>query len=781
MSLAGLAAAGSGHGAWRRALAFAAAALAAAALYWPVLHAGFVYDDLPLLRDNPFLRSWSGMWRAFGLPLWETVSPSRYAAGFYRPMGVAAFTALWHAGGGAPWPFHAASLALHALCSVLVVSLALRLGWRPLAAGFGGLLFAVHGAHAEPVAWASSLTYLLAASGALLALRALVARRFAACAVWLLLAALSHETALGAAALCFLVALARDGRRCAGTWLLLLPVAAVYGLRAHAFRDWGAGLTAESIFDFLDPAHAYDWLDRTGLALSLMARYAAFLIWPWPHAPFRPLRVDRQIADPALWAPAVAGAAALAAAALLALRQWRRRGPDALPILLPLGIWLATLAPALRVRSLGQFPFEERFLYLPSAGFSMLAAALLCGIRPPGPSRRRWSMAAARCAAGGAVVLAMLHAASARAALPHWRDNETFVQWARASAPQALASHLEYASEILRAARELPERTAAREQAIERALRALRDAQELKDQGWFIHPVDWVLLHALIGSALLLDRDFPSAEVFYRKVLEEIPGSPDIHTGMGNLRAMQGEEALRNGRAEEGRSLLEEALTHFQAALDGDPALREALLGKGRSLALLGRQEEGIPPLQRAFALDPGSAPYAGALVETLLQTRRYTEARRVAREHMEQAPASASGPLLHGIALAAEGEERKFAGDTTAFLDRTREALPWFQRALDLDPASPAAAFQLGRCLFELGRVAEALPLLEAAFAADPADPSRAIYLATAQETRGFPGHAAGTMRKHIEAAPASKLRPDFEAAIPRLLERIPAEPQPR
>ncbi|TAH34491.1 MAG: tetratricopeptide repeat protein [Planctomycetota bacterium] len=743
-------------------------ALAAVLLFLPILRHGFVYDDLPMLQDNAYLGSWSGLWEGFQVPLWETVSKSRFAASFYRPVGIAAFTVLRQIGGGDPAPFHAASLLLHALCSTLVALLALRLGLRPLVAGCAGLLFAAHGAHVETVAWACALTYLLATAFSLLALIALAGGRLGWCAALLLPAMLSQETAFGAAALCFAIAVrTRTPRWHAG--VLLLPVALVYVLRCLVFHDWSAGLLGESVFDAVDPARGFGLADQVALALSMIGRYLGFLLWPWPHQPFRPLQLDVQAGDPGLWVPAAAGLAAIVVAAWI----WLRHGRRAPLVLYGLGILMAALVPALSVWNLGQFAFEERYPYLASTGFCVLLPGLLLGARAAPPPRPRL-------AAGLAVaVLAVAgNAYSAAVTLPHWRDNLTFFGWAREAAPNAVISHVEYAGELLRRAEAMPRGAPQREAALEAALQVLSQAQDLRRQPWFIHPVDWMRLHTLIGSALLLEQDLRTAEAFYRTLLEHTPGSPDAHNGMGTVLAMRAARALERGEDEAAQADFAAALSHFQTALNGDPYLREALLGAGKCLTALGSADQAVAPLQRAFEMGPGDPAYAEALAEALIQTGRYGEARRILARHMQEHGDSFAGPFMTGVSFAAEGERLRFEGRADESRALTLQSLPWFEQALERGPANDKAAFNVGRACVELQRYAEALPYLERAFAARPQDPGYALYLLTAQEQLGFPAQAAATIQRHLEAAPGSPLRAELEAALPQLLERIPREP---
>lgn len=142
------------------------AAVAALALlpYLRALGAGFVsWDDPAMIVNNPLvLRPGADALTSFHMTS-------------YQPLGWWLYAALSGLGGGAR-PFHAASLALHALNAALafevVRGLLPRTPARASAAALAVLLWAWHPVQAESVAWASQLSDLLCAAcvlGALLA------------------------------------------------------------------------------------------------------------------------------------------------------------------------------------------------------------------------------------------------------------------------------------------------------------------------------------------------------------------------------------------------------------------------------------------------------------------------------------------------------------------------------------------------------------------------------------------------------------------------------------
>src|SRR6185312_7580495 len=123
-------------------------ALVAAAPYLASLGYGFVYDDGPIIADNPALHAPSGMLTAWRAAYW----PAEWGrAGLFRPVVQFIYALLWNASGGSTLLFHSYSVVLYALCAAVVLRLLARaLPMR--AALIGALLFAAHPLHVESVA-----------------------------------------------------------------------------------------------------------------------------------------------------------------------------------------------------------------------------------------------------------------------------------------------------------------------------------------------------------------------------------------------------------------------------------------------------------------------------------------------------------------------------------------------------------------------------------------------------------------------------------------------------
>ena len=143
--------------AWPGALALLVLALAA---YWPLIHAGYIWDDYGYIVQNPSLRHVRGLWS-----IWFVPSTSIQ----YYPLVYTLFWIEYHLWGTNPVGFHLLNIVLQAMDGVLLwmVLRQVRLPGAWLAAA----LFTVHPVQVETVGWAveqKNLTSAALAFGAVL-------------------------------------------------------------------------------------------------------------------------------------------------------------------------------------------------------------------------------------------------------------------------------------------------------------------------------------------------------------------------------------------------------------------------------------------------------------------------------------------------------------------------------------------------------------------------------------------------------------------------------------
>src|SRR5258706_791519 len=150
------------------------------AIYLPTLRAGFVWDDHFIVTANREIRSLTDLPALLGSHAFsgaDAALGSERVVEYYRPVWTASLAvdhALW---GLRPFGYHLTNLLLHAAASIAVFLLVSALLGGFLAPFVAGLLFALHPAHVEAVAWVSSRNELVAGLFVALALLAYVRLR----------------------------------------------------------------------------------------------------------------------------------------------------------------------------------------------------------------------------------------------------------------------------------------------------------------------------------------------------------------------------------------------------------------------------------------------------------------------------------------------------------------------------------------------------------------------------------------------------------------------------
>ncbi len=125
--------------------------------YARTLSFDFVYDDFSQLVTNPAVHSWKYLPEYFTKNVWAEVFPG-VQGNYYRPVFL-----LWcrindALFGNQTGMWHLSTVFAHLAVTALVYFLVLRLVRDRLTAGMASLIFGLHPAHIEAVAWVSAVT-----------------------------------------------------------------------------------------------------------------------------------------------------------------------------------------------------------------------------------------------------------------------------------------------------------------------------------------------------------------------------------------------------------------------------------------------------------------------------------------------------------------------------------------------------------------------------------------------------------------------------------------------
>jgi tetratricopeptide (TPR) repeat protein len=562
-------------------------------LYSGSLSFDFVWDDWPQIVNSPIIRTWSNLPRAFGSDLWYHMARQQV---YYRPLFVAWSMLNYTLFGLRPWGWHLGAVLLHVAAVTAVFWLARRLGLEYWTAALTALIFALHPIHIEPVTWVSAASDTMVTMFAALAFAAFlngrnserntrqekrVAWRIASLAL-LACALLTKEMAVVFSALVGIYAWldpaetrASPGRRILGAAKEAAPYVVL--TLAYALLRKHALLHATGQFN---PNHGMMDVART-LPL-VMSIYLRQLLVPVGitglyYTPYVTSAILNQVVAPA----------AVLGAALIGLWYWNRREGNS--IVAFAGLWLLVgLAPALYLRNFSDGDFvRDRYMYLPSIGFAILAAI---GLRHL-PSFKGWSAQAMQ----GCAVLVLCggYVCASLAQQVYWGSD--LLMLARG---QALYPGNPYA--VAGLAKEYSQR-GAHERAIELAESVVRDHPEY---GYGPLALAEVYIHA---------GRFEEGRVWLGRVNPDYSKSEVGMAGLAGLYGQMGD--------------YERAFALCSEILDKEPNLYSALYNCGNIHLMDGQYREAEQLLSRAVQLVPEQAAPKHFLGRALLQGGRNVEA----------------------------------------------------------------------------------------------------------------------------------------------------------
>jgi len=683
--------------------------------YLPSLSGDFIWNDSDYVTA-PALRSLEGLGR-----IWTEPGATQQ----YYPLLHSAFWVQHRLFGDHPLGYHLVTLLLHAASAVLFALVLRRLldgapgpstslresAPGSLAAGherrrpagvewLAALLFALHPAHVESVAWITeqkntlSLVFYLGA--ALIYLRFDRTRRPRTYALALVLFVLSllckTVTATLPAALLVVFWWKRGRLRWRSDFLPLLPWLAL-GAAGGLFSSWVEKhfLSAQGA-DF-----ALSFPGRLLVAGRAVWFYAGTLVWPF-NLNFIYYRWN---VDPAAWQQWLFPLGVLAVGGgLWALRR-RTRAPLAAYL-----FFVGSLFPVLGFVNLYGSLYSwvwDHWQYLPDLGPLALAAAGLAHAWDRAALGLRWS---------GLVLTAALALGLGALTWSHcgmFTDDETLYRTTLARNPDCWMAHNNLGNTLTVLGR-LPEAVTEYEAAL-----------RLKP--------DHVGAHYNMGVALAgIPGRLPEAIAQYEEALRLKPDYPEAHDSLGVALA-------------ENPGRLSDAIAHFEAALRYRPDYAEAHYHLGIALAgVPQRQSEVVTHLAAAVRINPdyfeahqrlgvvlagipGRQPEAVAEFEAVVRLKPdYPEAHNNLGMVLATAPdrlPDAMAQYEAAIRLRPNfPEAHNNLGIVLARIPgRLPDAVAQYEAALRLKPDYPKAHFNLGRALLEMpGRRPEALAHFEAA-----------------------------------------------------------------
>lgn len=624
---------------------------------------GFVWDDHAQIAMNPVLRSGAPLGQVFSSDVWSFSSSSREAAAaghnsiYYRPLQMVAYRATAAIAGVNPGPFHVLSFGFMGVAALLTLIIFWQLTHRLALATAAAALFAVHPIHTEAVDWASALPDIGCTVFLLLGffMFLLSARNFSqqdgpislspkGVALWTMSvtcfvgALLWKETAavfpLLVAAYVLLVAC--DGSLASRSKAALMQSLPYWLVLAgyFLFRFGMLGLTRTSQRNWLlDPL-------QIGLTVShLLMKYWWKLIAPIPLNAYY------------VFSPVISFGSARAIAALAflllsttAIVYWARRNT----LLSFAAVWVfLTLLPVMDIYAVGRNVFAERYLFLPSVGFSLFLAIAALEAAKWIPERYRKVATAA-----AVIVVVPLCAFETNRRNHDWKDDATLFARTLENSPGAPFVH----NMVADALKEDASQGQLAEQHYLEAL-TLASAESPPDRLQMARACEG------LASIYTARSDFVRAVDFLNRVRLIDPADPEVdgEQGLILMRAGRWDEAAtylqravasshENENVLNGLGILAQhshqldlAANYFQRALaihTSRDSFRASLHNNlGSVYGEQGRYADTIEQLRSAIEIAPDDPEFRTNLATAYAASGRYNEARAEIRAVLKAAP----------------------------------------------------------------------------------------------------------------------------------------------
>ena len=199
--------------------------------------------------------------------------------------------------------------------------------------------------------------------------------------------------------------------------------------------------------------------------------------------------------------------------------------------------------------------------------------------------------------------------------------------------------------------------------------------------------------HNNLGNALLQKGSVDEAIAHFQQALQIKPDYAKARFNFGNALLLKGS--------------VDEAIAHYQIALQINPGYAEAHNNLGTALFQKGKVDEAITHFQQALQINPNDAEVHNNLGNALLQKGSVGEAIIHFQKALQINPGYAEACFNFGNALLQTG--------------KVDEAIAHYQMALQIKPDYAKARNNLGYALFQKGQVDEAINQFQKALGIRP------------------------------------------------------------
>jgi len=236
-----------------------------------------------------------------------------------------------------------------------------------------------------------------------------------------------------------------------------------------------------------------------------------------------------------------------------------------------------------------------------------------------------------------------------------------------------------------------------------------------------------VIAHNNLGNALFQKGKVDEAIVHYQTALQINPDYAEAHINLGNA-------LLQRGK-------VDEAIVHYQTALQIHPDDAKAQANLGNALFQKGNADEAIAHFQKALQINPDNAVAHVDLGYALLQKGDLDEAIVHYEKALQIEPDYAKAHNSLGNALLQKGS--------------VDEAIVHYQKALHIESDYATAHNNLGNALFQKGNLDDAIAHFQRALQINPDDAGAHNNLGNALLQKGNVDDAIAHFQKALQINP--------------------------
>lgn len=586
------------------------------------LNGTFIWDDIPIIRDNAFIRTLSGVGDIFTN---DVGAGGGRSTSFYRPLYLFTYSINYYASGLNIQAIHLSNIILHILVSIAIFFLIKSISNDRLIAGLTGVLFAVHPVHTEVVSYMSGRVDSLVTLFLILSVISYIKYRRSVNPALLLavlvsyaMAILSKENALLLPFILILYHRAFDREKDSlrnPAFILVIAMSLVYiFLRFTVLR-----------FALASPPDAHTFLERIPGFFTAIFNYIRILLLP--------IDLHMEYGTKLFAIFSLKAIFGIIVTALLISIAKRKRKSDSL-IFFSISWFFITLLPVSNLYPIA-FYMSEHYLYLPSIGFFALLSHLLVGLY-----RRRAISKYILCLIVGIIAIYSISTIRQNA---YWRDPVYFFERTLIYAPDSARIHNNLANSY-------------------KETGDIRKASEFYKKAIELDPKNGDAYNNLAIISRQMGRTGEAIRM-YNKAIEADPNHPDVYANLATAYYLKGKvrksiELYKKaitinpnraaiyynlGVAYDTIDMTNDSLACYIAAARLDPYDADIHNNLGNAYRNNGEIKNAVESYKKAIKLNPGiAAPYKNLSVIYMREGKE-----DISQEYLKKAKALGYGAEL--------------------------------------------------------------------------------------------------------------------------------------